>query len=721
MSTFEKLAPFIQDYIYRNSWEELREIQVAACDIIFNTDHNLLIATPTASGKTEAAFLPVITELYNKPSKSVGVLYIAPLKALINDQFSRIEELLEETYIPVTKWHGDVSVNMKNRLLKNPSGILQTTPESLEAMIMKRKEQAVKLFSDLRYMIIDEVHNFIGEERGTQLISLLERLSKLTGIVPRRIGLSATLGDIEGTEKWLSGGTGRLCVTPETGIKKRKAMVMAEHFYEFPLQDEKHKNDNLFFESLYNLTRGKKSIIFSNSRAEVERNIVNLKDVAVKKGELDVFMVHHGSISASDREYVEEQMRMSGMPLVAGATVTLELGIDLGDLERIVQVGCPKSVASLSQRLGRSGRRSGVSEMCFLFDEEKQSESSEFYKLVNWSFVKCIALIELYRENRIEPVLPENYPFGILYHQTMSYLYGRGEIKPELLAQNLLSKYVFSNITKEDYRELLYFMLKTGHIEKTEAGGLIIGIEGEKIVNHYDFYSVFESDVEYSVREGSHEIGTLTRLMQPDTTFVLGGKTWLVTETDKENKIIYVEKANGKPPTVWDGTGEVIEHTMVLKKMKEIITSETEYPYLGEGAKTRLAEIRLIIKGAGLAEKEIFEISPDTFGVALWLGTRALNSVDFILNKLLSERKFAENYWPFLIVKNVTKQELVNAIAYIRENEVTEADYIIPESAKPMGKYNDFIPDNLLKKQYIDRYTDIVEMKEELRKYPYEN
>ncbi|MFC2476769.1 MAG: DEAD/DEAH box helicase, partial [Catonella sp.] len=304
MSTFERLAPFIQDYIYRNGWEELREIQVAACDIIFNTDYNLLIATPTASGKTEAAFLPVITELYNEPSKSVGVLYIAPLKALINDQFSRIEELLEEAYIPVTKWHGDVSVNMKNRLLKNPSGILQTTPESLEAMIMKRKEQAVKLFSDLRYIIIDEVHNFIGEERGTQLISLLERLSKLTGIVPRRIGLSATLGDIEGTEKWLSGGTGRLCVTPETGIKKRKAMVMAEHFYEFPLQDEKHKNDNLFFESLYNLTRGKKSIIFSNSRAEVERNIINLKDVAVKKGEPDVFMVHHGSISASDREYV---------------------------------------------------------------------------------------------------------------------------------------------------------------------------------------------------------------------------------------------------------------------------------------------------------------------------------------------------------------------------------------------------------------------------------
>ena len=166
MNAFEKLAPFIQDYIYRNNWEELREVQVAACEIIFHTDDNLLIATPTASGKTEAAFLPVITELYHKPSSSVGVLYIAPLKALINDQFVRLEELLEEACIPVTKWHGDASPSLKNKLLKNPKGVMQTTPESLEAMLMKRKQQALKLFSDLRFIIIDEVHHFIGNAKN---------------------------------------------------------------------------------------------------------------------------------------------------------------------------------------------------------------------------------------------------------------------------------------------------------------------------------------------------------------------------------------------------------------------------------------------------------------------------------------------------------------------------------------------------------------------------
>lgn len=711
MSTFEKLAPFIQDFIYRNGWEELKKSQVAACDIIFNKDVNLLIATPTASGKTEAAFLPIITELYNNPSESVGVLYIAPLKALVNDQFLRIKELLEDAYIPVTKWHGDVSATAKNKLLKKPSGILQTTPESLEAMIMKRKEQAVKLFSDLRFIVVDEVHNFLGEDRGVQLISLFERLQKLTGVIPRRIGLSATLGNKEEAASWLSGGTGRKCIIPVTGINRRKARLMVDHFYEFPIQDKDTRNDVPFFESLYKLTKGRKSIIFSNSRAEVERNIINLKYIAKKISEPDVFLVHHGSISASDREYVEEQMRTSGMPTVTGATVTLELGIDLGDLERIIQVGCPKSVASLSQRLGRSGRRTGISEICFLFDEEKRRESAEFYKMINWNFIKCLALIELYRENYIEPSISEKYPFGILYHQTMSFLYGR-ESSPAFLAQSLLSEFVFSNIKQEDYKILLNYMLQKGHIERTDVGTLIIGTEGEKIVNHYDFYSVFESDLEFSVREGTHEIGTLTRLMQPDTTFVLGGKTWIVTEINKETKTIYVKRTNGKPPTVWDGTGEVIEHTRVLKKMKEIITSDIILPYLSDRARERLSEIRLLIRGTGL--HEIFRISPDTFGVALWLGTRALNTLDFILNTLLPERKFAENYWPFLIVKGVTEDRLKDALKYIREKDISEKDLKIPDNINFTGKYNDFVPAELLKKQYIDRYTDVEELKREI-------
>lgn len=711
MSTFEKLAPFIQDYIYRNNWEELREVQVAACDVVFNSDANLLIATPTASGKTEAAFLPVITELYNKPANSVGALYIAPLKALINDQFVRIEELLEEAYIPVTKWHGDSSQALKNKLLKNPKGIIQTTPESLEAMLMKRKQQAIKLFSDLSFIIIDEVHNFIGEDRGVQLASVLERLQNLIGQIPRRIGLSATLGDVPVAEDWINNGTKRGCITPNVTAARRKAMIMVNHFYVLPESvDKEYKSALPFFESLYTLTRGKKSIVFSNSRSTVERNIVNLKDIAEKRREPDVFMVHHGSISASNREYAESQMKFSDMPLVTGATVTLELGIDLGDLERIIQTGCPHSVASLSQRLGRSGRRSGVSEMCFVFEEEKKAEAVEFYKSINWQYVKCIALIELYRENWLEPIAVDRYPYGVLYHQTMSFLYSHGETTPEFLAQSILSQSVFSNITQDDYKTLLRYMLEKEQIEKTVSGGLLIGTKGEQFTNHYDFYSVFETEVEYSVRDGSHEIGTLTRPMPPDTTFVLSGKTWSVIEVDKEQKIIYVKSAKGKPPTAWDGSGGGLEYTKVLRKMREVVAGDNEYPYLHPRAAARLNEIRLMVRQTRLLENSVFEISPDTFGVSMWIGTKASNALDFALNALLSGRQYIPHYWPFLIIKNVNRKELVHALDQIKTTQLSAEDLVIPDHVKNDGKYNDFVPSKLLRKQYVDKYIDIAEL-----------
>ena len=147
-NVFDRLAPFIQDYIYLHNWTEIRPIQVAASKVILNTQDNLLLSSGTASGKTEAAFLPILTDIYEKPSKSVAVLYISPLKALINDQFIRIEDMLKETDIVVTKWHGDVSQSQKNTVTKNPKGIIQTTPESLEAMLMRSPGNIIKLFSE---------------------------------------------------------------------------------------------------------------------------------------------------------------------------------------------------------------------------------------------------------------------------------------------------------------------------------------------------------------------------------------------------------------------------------------------------------------------------------------------------------------------------------------------------------------------------------------------
>ncbi|MDR0469482.1 MAG: DEAD/DEAH box helicase, partial [Peptococcaceae bacterium] len=225
MEVFDRLAPFIQDFIYQNKWEELRGIQVAACEAIFDSDDNLLLSSGTASGKTEAAFLPVLTDLYDNPSKSVGVMYISPLKALINDQFKRLEMLLLDSHIPVYKWHGDASQTKKNEVVKNPQGLVQITPESLESLLTNKRGACLSLFSDLRYIIIDEAHHFMRDARGIQLLCVLERLQQLTGVIPRRIGLSATLGDVSLAQTWLSTGTGRGCIAPVTDEGKKRVRL----------------------------------------------------------------------------------------------------------------------------------------------------------------------------------------------------------------------------------------------------------------------------------------------------------------------------------------------------------------------------------------------------------------------------------------------------------------------------------------------------------------
>lgn len=211
---FDRFAPFVQDFVYMHDWESLRAIQVAAADAIFNADENVLLTSSTASGKTEAAFFPILTQLWENPPASVGCIYVGPLKALINDQFYRLTDLCEEGGIPVWHWHGDVAASHKARFMKRPSGILQITPESLEALLLHRHAAIPKLFGDLRFVVIDELHALLRGDRGAQTLCLIERLSRMAEAHPRRIGLSATIGDPAVAARLLSQGSGRGCTVP---------------------------------------------------------------------------------------------------------------------------------------------------------------------------------------------------------------------------------------------------------------------------------------------------------------------------------------------------------------------------------------------------------------------------------------------------------------------------------------------------------------------------
>ncbi len=722
-NVFYRLAPFIRDYIYKNRWEELREIQVAAARVIFDTGDNLLLTSGTASGKTEAAFLPVLTELYENPSGSVGVLYISPLKALINDQFERLTGLLEDADIPVTKWHGDASPAAKKRLLKSPRGVMQTTPESLESMLIRNSSAVSRLFSDLRFVIIDEVHYFMDNDRGLQLLSVLERIQRIIGFAPRRIGLSATLGDIDAPARWLAMGTKVPTAVPKVSEKGRKARIAVRFFptaEKIPNADSKPLLQK-YYDYLYESTLGKRCILFSNSKGEVEENIAHLRQISEKKRSGGCYLVHHANISPALREFAERSMKSGELPVCVGATVTLELGIDLGRLERIVQTGCPLTVSGLVQRLGRTGRRGELSEMRFAFRWDLSLPPTEFYKEINWDFIMCIAQILLYaREKWVEPMYLPKLPYSLLYHQTMSIMACAGAITVPELARQVLGISVFRNVTAEDYKLLLRHLLENGHIERgEEKGELMTGEKGEAVVNSYDFSAVFSVPVEYTVRceAGSNAeiVGTVQNPFPPKARFALAGQAWEVVELDKQSQTIYVKKIEGISANMWTDTGNEYVHIRVMKKMLEVLEGSEEYVFLDEAAKNRLSYVRELWGNAVEKQRDriIVPTSPTTYAVFPFLGTRGT----MVLLYELRRRGFGADLWlsryiPVCIEvrTDLGLETLSEALNSIKKNGADKYEFSIPDNCEISGKFNDFIPRKLLKKQYVEDYLDTDEL-----------
>jgi len=728
MNVFYRLAPFIQDFIYENKWEELRPNQVAACEVIFDSEDNLLLSSGTASGKTEAAFLPVLTKLYEHPSRSVGVLYISPLKALINDQFKRLDQLLRDSNIPVTKWHGDASLTQKNNLVKHPEGILQITPESLESLITNKRGACLSLFSDLRFVIIDEVHYFMRDARGIQLLCVLERLMQLTGVNPRRIGLSATLGDLSLAQDWLNTGTGRQCAAPITEEGKKRVRLHVERFVNYADKRDLDAKDGAesgnvstgadagsreHYEYLFKHTLDKKTIIFTNSREETEFVMANLREIALKKKAPDVYRVHHGNVSALIRESTEDEMKSEDEKIVTGATVTLELGIDIGSLDQAVQVGAPINVSSFAQRLGRCGRRGQVPQLLFTFVESIKINSEDILGPINWDFIRTIAIIELYlRDHWIEPIPPVHHAYNLVYHQTMSCLKSNGEMTPAGLAQAILSLGSFRYISQEDYRMLLKHLIDIDQLERTEHGGLVIGREGEKVINSHKFLSVFIAPEYLLVKDENRTIGTVDKVYPVGTRFALAGLSWETVEVNAKSKVIFVKPVEGISVVDWDVDFSVELHTVLVRKIRSVLSEDGVYPYLSERCKERLAEIQYITRNSGILDHLITPISDIKYAIFPWVGTRQLITLHYAL---LQRRIVSKMPWSRSVYLEVTfkgdKEELERIILDILSSEIDLYSLPLPDKIQIEGKYNEFVPRSLLRKQFIEDFLDFEGLK----------
>jgi len=716
---FMKFPPFIREYIYAHSWDSLREVQLFAAGVLFDTKNNLLLTSSTASGKTEAAFFPIITDVWNEPCEGVSVLYIAPLKSLINDQFFRIEELLEESGIRVTHWHGDVAATQKKKLLEQPEGILQITPESLEAMLINRSNDIPRIFKGLKYIVIDEVHTLMGTDRGNQIICQISRIQRLIGRVPRRVGLSATIGNPELAAEWLGAGSVVETSISPKGNERIKWRLGMEHFYiQNPNFNQTGKDDGALekakldagYEYAYDCVSGAKSLVFSNSREETEYVCATLRQIAKKRGDRDVFLIHHGNLSAALREEAEMKMRDTEQMAVTCATVTMELGIDIGRLERVLQIDAPNSVSSFLQRLGRSGRRGQPPEMMMVFREEEPLPNAPLPQLIPWGLIRAIAIVQLYIEERfIEPPSNKTQPYSLLFHQTLSILAARGETRASELAEFVLSMPAFSHVSKENYKALLVSMLNNGLIEMTDEKGLIAGIESERLLNSFKFYAVFKDSEDFTVRCESEEIGTITTPPPVGDRFALAGRVWEVMELDSARRLVYVKGVEGKMEISWPGDfGEI--HTRILERMRRVLAEDTVYPYLKENAAKRLELARRVARNTGLTDKYIVHLGGYTYCMFPWLGTRSFRTLRKMLAAVasplgISGIDFEGCYYVTFRMEKSNEEGLITALnAYFGNGEYSPLNLVSPKELPSFEKYDEYIPADLLRYAYtVDR------------------
>lgn len=572
MTAFELLSPAVRKFVRDKRWEGFRDIQSAAIKKIMGDNGHYILASRTASGKTEAAFLPILSKV-NFNQSGVAVLYISPLIALINDQFMRVEDLCSDMEIAVTKWHGEASRSLKGKLLKDPRGVVLITPESLEAMFVNKPYDVKNLFSNLKYVVIDEIHSFIGSDRGVHLKSLLSRLQDINSVGFSVVGLSATLGDFSEAKKF----TGK----PEKTIVLRdptsKDLDTTFKYFEqegmsLPLE---------LLKDLYRETRDSKVLVFPNSRGRAEEVAVSLMKLSGRVGGHPNYFSHHSSVDKQVREYVEEFAKSKvRRNFTIACTSTLELGIDIGSVDQVVQLDAAHSIASLIQRVGRSGRREGAKSRLLL------------YATSPWSLLQSLAGWLLYLEGFIEPPEIIDYPYDILLHQALSITKERLGITKKELIRNLKSNYAFKLIEEFAILEIIEQLIAIDFLEEL-GKKLIIGIEGEKIVNGRDFYTVFNAQSYYKVVSSGTGIGQIpmTAQVRENENILLAAKIWKIRFVDHEAKKIEVVPANdGRKPLFFGEGGDV--HPRIREKMMEILFSKEIYPMLDENSAKEIGKLR---------------------------------------------------------------------------------------------------------------------------------
>lgn len=712
-SNFYRLHPRVQQWIASKKWPSLREIQELAIPPILAGDKDVIITAATAQGKTEAAFLPVFSQLVDQPAKGIQVIGLGPLKALINDQHRRLSAIGDCLDVPVCPWHGDIGSGPKQRLLKQPAGVLLITPESLEALFVLRGQELHRLFASLSYIVIDEMHSFISIERGRQLQSLMQRVEQVVGRPVPRIGLSATLGDMSLAAEFLRPGQQERVQLVQSFAKGDELKLQLRGYRSSPTPDPDEEEDETLpppealdiAQHLFQSLRGEKNLIFINSRRQVERYADILRNLSAEYRVPNEFMPHHGSLSKELRAEAEEALKRDH-PVNVICTMTLEMGIDVGAVQSIAQIGPPSSVASTRQRLGRSGRRAGDPAIMRVYVSVPQLYSYTSPEQALYpDLVQAIAIINLLLEGWYEPPIAGRLHISTLIQQLLSSIAQQGGIRADQAWHDFCEEGPFQEMEQGLFIKLLRCLGERDLIQQSQDGLLLLGLKGERLVNHYTFYTAFSTTEEYRISTPENVLGTLPTSMPIAEEMVLlfAGRRWQVQSVDSEKQVVMVVPADGEGQAPRFGGSSGFVHDRVRQTMREIYRSTDMPVYLDETAKTLLKEARTQFRGCGLDQEYIVGEDEQVL-LFPWRGSLVMNTLQMLL---LDSGLKASQEGLAIKVKGVEPDELMPYLQSLVNlgpaNPLRLADVV---RTKRSEKYDWVLTDELLNHNYVARFFD---------------
>ncbi len=706
--------------MWSRGWTSLHPIQEQAAAPILEGQRDVILAAPTAAGKTEAAFLPIVSHLARAGGLCVCV---SPLKALINDQFRRLEGLGESADVRVTRWHGDVSRANKKRFLESPVGVLLITPESLEAQLVRRGPVVAGVVAGISHLVVDEFHAFIGSDRGKQLQSLMHRVDLLSGRRVPRIALSATLGDMSIAARYLRPTDAEsVVVVQDESARQTIQLMLRGYVIKDPNNGLKPTHHNKseaadrvareIASRLFRTMRGSDNLIFANSRENVER-YADLLRLSCEEARVPVeFFPHHGSLAKDLRQHAEAELKSDARPASVVATSTLEMGIDVGTVESIAQIGVPPSVASLRQRVGRSGRKGGSAVLRFHVPEAELDSGSRAPDRLRAQTVQSIAMVQLMLAGWVEPPDGESLNLSTLVQQLLSHVAQRGAVNAGEAWRLLCASGLFILQDQKVFARLLRRLGALGLLTQTSDGLLTLGEAGERLVDHYTFYAAFSTPRELQVIHAGKVLGTLPvrQAIVEGSAVIFGGRRWVVLKVDRETHAITVSPSKGARPPTFFGSGPMV-HEVVRRRMREVYLSPDVPRFVDARATELLTEGRTFFREAQLSRELV--IRDDSSSTWLtWAGDKAVNT----LCVLLGQRGIEAFHGGVCIDVDVSPDQLLRVVQdLLMSAPPSPVALARPIRFKEIGKYDRFLTSELLCENFAAARFDIPGAWRELR------